>query len=107
MLSTFLVQSFIDWICEPICKNIITFDCNIFKICCAFYLYFAVIIIADQIRNDRLHSNLMVSVIVSGRPHADRTACDYYDSSEDIMREIEGTVSRLAGEYEIIMTQII
>ena len=62
MLSTFLVQSFIDWICESICKNIITFDCNIFKICCAFYLYFAVIIIADQIRNARLHSNLMVSM---------------------------------------------
>jgi len=45
-------------------------------------------------------------VIVSGRPHADRTACDYYDSSGDTMKEIEGTVSRLAGQYEIIMTQI-
>jgi len=61
MLSTFLVQSFIDWICEPICINIITLYYNIFKICCDFYLYFAVIIIADQIRNARLHSNLMVS----------------------------------------------
>ena len=62
MLSTFLVQSFIDWICEHIYLNIIAFYYNIVKTCCDFYLYFAVIIIADQIRNARLHSNLMVSI---------------------------------------------
>ena len=39
-------------------------------------------------------------------PHADRTAGDYYDSSEDIMKMDEGAGSRLAGQYEIVMTQI-
>jgi hypothetical protein len=42
-------------------------------------------------------------VIISGRPHAHHTACDYYDSSGDTIK-IEGADSRLAGEYEIIMT---
>jgi len=46
-------------------------------------------------------------VIISGRPHADRTVYDYYVSSEDIMKVVEGADSRLAGQYEIIMTQII
>lgn len=39
-------------------------------------------------------------------PHADRTDGDYYDSSEDIMKIDEGADSRLAGQYEIVMTQI-
>jgi len=61
VLSTFLVKSFIDWIWEPIYVNISVFDYNIFKIYCDFYIYLTVIIIADQIRNARLHPNLMVS----------------------------------------------
>ena len=36
-------------------------------------------------------------MIVSGRPHADCTVYDYYDSSVDIIKMVEGTVSRLAG----------
>jgi hypothetical protein len=39
-------------------------------------------------------------------PHANPTAGDYYDSSDDIMKEVEGADSRLAGQYDIIMTQI-
>jgi len=39
-------------------------------------------------------------------PHADRTDTDYYDSSEDIMKMDEGADSRLARQYEIVMTQI-
>jgi len=31
---------------------------------------------------------------------------DYYDSNEDIMKIDEGADSRLAGQYEIVMTQI-
>ena len=46
-------------------------------------------------------------VIVPGRPRADRTAGDYYDSNEDIMKVVEGANSRLAGEFDIIMTQIL
>jgi hypothetical protein len=38
--------------------------------------------------------------------HADRTDGDYYDSSEDIMKMDEGADSRLAGQYEIVVTQI-
>ena len=43
-------------------------------------------------------------VIVPGMPNADLTVYDYYDSSVDILKMVEGADSRLAGEYEIIMT---
>jgi hypothetical protein len=40
-------------------------------------------------------------------PHADYTSGDYYNSSEDIMKVVEGEDSRLAGEFDIIMAQIL
>lgn len=44
-------------------------------------------------------------VIISGRPHVDCTAGDYYNYSEDIMIVVEGEDSRLAGNYDIIIMQ--
>jgi hypothetical protein len=38
--------------------------------------------------------------------HIHHTAGEYYVFSEDIMKMVEGTDSRLVGEYEIIMTPI-
>ena len=46
-------------------------------------------------------------VIVPGRPRADCTAGDYYDSSDEIMKEVERANSRLAREFDIIMRQIL
>lgn len=44
-------------------------------------------------------------VIVLGKPFADRTAGDYYDSIEDMMKVVEGAYERLAGQYDIIVIE--
>ncbi|MCL7415169.1 MAG: cobyric acid synthase [ANME-2 cluster archaeon] len=44
-------------------------------------------------------------VIVLGKPFADRTAGDYYDSIEDMMRVVEGAYERLAQQYDIIVIE--
>ena len=44
-------------------------------------------------------------VIILGKPFADRTAGDYYDSIEDMTEVVEGAYERLAGEYDIIVIE--
>jgi adenosylcobyric acid synthase len=44
-------------------------------------------------------------VIILGKPFADRTAGDYYDSIEDMMKVVEAAYKRLAGEYDIIVIE--
>ncbi|MCL7476431.1 MAG: cobyric acid synthase [ANME-2 cluster archaeon] len=44
-------------------------------------------------------------VILLGKPYADRTAGDYYDSIEDMMRVVEGAYERLAQQYDIIVIE--
>ncbi|MCK4937287.1 MAG: cobyric acid synthase [Methanosarcinales archaeon] len=44
-------------------------------------------------------------VIILGKPFADRTAGDYYDSIEDMMTVVEGAYERLSQEYDIIVIE--
>ena len=39
--------------------------------------------------------------------HAHHTTSEYYDSSDDAMKEVEGAHNGLAVEYDISMTQIL
>lgn len=44
-------------------------------------------------------------VIVLGKPFADRTAGDYYESIEDMMEVVGGAYERLAKEYDTIVIE--
>ncbi len=44
-------------------------------------------------------------VIIMGRPYADRTAGDYYESIEDMMTVVEGAYNSLAGQHDIIIIE--
>jgi adenosylcobyric acid synthase len=44
-------------------------------------------------------------VIIMGRPYADRSAGDYYESIEDMMMVVERSYNSLAGQHEIIIIE--
>lgn len=44
-------------------------------------------------------------VIVLGKPYADRTAGDYYDSIEDMVNVVGGAYERLVQQYDIIVIE--
>ena len=44
-------------------------------------------------------------VIIMGKPYADRTAGDYYESIEDMMKVVERAYSSLAVEHDIIVIE--
>ncbi|MBE0524562.1 MAG: cobyric acid synthase [Methanosarcinales archaeon] len=44
-------------------------------------------------------------VIILGKPYADRTAGDYYESIDDMIKVVESAYYRLAGQYDMVIIE--